>query len=99
MKPGYFYLHNNTPVIATEEKPDETSFYYQANGTHLVHAEYYDAMEEWEQQLIPLKNVTKGNENTPPGEIFISIGKQYYLVSVYVGSEVEHTDGEITKIK
>ena len=54
MSKGYFYFHNNTPVIATEEKPDETSFYYQANGTHLVHAEYYEAMEEWERQLIPV---------------------------------------------
>ena len=54
---GIFYIHNNLPVIATEEKPDETSFYYQANGTHLVHAEYYEAIEEWERQLIPAENV------------------------------------------
>ena len=99
MKLGYFYLHNNTPVIATEEKPDETSFYYQANGTHLVHAEYYEAMEDWERQLIPAENVELWNDEDPDyiARIDLPINPDNILI-IYPGSKIEYEGNVIHKI-
>jgi len=99
---GYFYIHNNTPVIATEERPDETSFYYQANGAYLVHAEYYEAMEEWESQLIDVKNKTHRQHDDVTGEPtgwglmdFPDFG---IFTGITPGTRVEHNNGVIHKI-
>jgi len=108
---GIFEIHNNLPVIATEERPDETSFYYQANGAYLVHAEYYEAMKDWERQLIPIKNVNNSIPDIRPRAgypcIYRNRGSGTYWFfegrfplrgkTITPGQAIEYNNGIITK--
>ena len=93
---GIFEIHNNTPVIATEERPDETSFYYQANGAYLVHAEYYEAMKDWERQLIDAVSVEE--TNLFPGYYKVDTIAQPWFNLVTPGQAIEYEGKVIHKI-
>ena len=88
MKPGYFYLHNNTPVIATEMKPEPEEFAKKKYSSTVNIAEYLKAIREWESQLIPAENVYSiDNEN----RVMLTIGE--FTKKITPGQAIGHNNG------
>ena len=84
MKLGYFYLHNNLPVISTERKPELE---------HIIPVNWQRTMVEWESQLVTVKNaiyigkwLLRDNGTSPT---------MYELIP---GLKVKHSNGHIFHI-
>ena len=59
MSKGYFYFHNNLPVISTERMPERTNDgnFLTAHSVAMNESGYQKRIKEWERQLIPAENV------------------------------------------
>ena len=56
MSKGIFYIHNNTPVIATERRPEPEEFAKKKYSSTVNIAEYLKAIREWESHVVEVKN-------------------------------------------
>ena len=103
MSKGYFYFHNNRPVIAAERKPEVADKAKRSNLSISEHTQYMDwlmrALKEWERQLIPAENVELWNDEDPDSiaRIDLPINPDNILI-IYPGSKIEYEGNVITKI-
>ena len=93
---GIFYIHNNTPVIATEMKPEESPF--SDSHYHPITLYRNKALKEWERQLIPIKNHYEyWNKKTMHQTFQIAIDEYNYLIGLTPGQAIEYEGNVITK--
>jgi len=100
MSKGYFYFHNNRPVIAAERKPKLEDFEVSGIGWNVT--EWKEKDKEWESQLIDVKNKTHRQHDDVTGEPtgwglmdFPDFG---IFTGITPGTRVEHNNGVIHKI-
>ena len=103
---GIFYIHNNTPVIAAEMKPEEPHCHIcggvmehtsDCGATIFIEInsskQYETALKEWESQLIPAENVYSiDNEN----RVMLTIGE--FTKKITPGNAIEYEGNVIHKI-
>ena len=90
MSKGYFYFHNNRPVIAAERRPEPAGF---EDDPYLF---YLEQVHDWESQVVEAENAVK-MKSFMKGEIYsILINEIYWKITP--GQAIEYEGNVIHKI-